>query len=82
MKIQTTIYRCDDKTQIELDIPVIVEFEYQPAEPQELNYPGCDEWIDITAIKTLDGDTFEINMTEESDLELTCLIAYRAGESQ
>ena len=82
MKIQTTIYRCDDKTQIELDIPVIVEFEYQPAEPQELNYPGCEESCEVTTVKTLDRRDFEINMTEESDLELTCLIAYRAGESQ
>ena len=80
MKIETTIYRCDYKTQAEQDIQVTVEFDYQAAEPQELNYPGCDEWIDITAIKTLDGDTFDVNMTEESDIELTCLIAYRAGK--
>lgn len=78
MKIQTNIYRCDSKTELEEDIPVIVEFEYQPAEPRELDYPGCDEEIEITSVKK-DGDEFELTIAEEVNLEITCLVAFKSG---
>lgn len=82
MKIETHVYRYCEISQFEEDIPVIVEFEYQPAEKQELNYPGCDESCEVTAVKTLDGSDFEINMYEESELEITGLIAYSADKQQ
>ena len=28
-----------------------VEFDYQPKEAETLNYPGCNESIDITGVK-------------------------------
>lgn len=33
---------------------MVVEFDYQPAERQTLEYPGCDESIDITSV-TING---------------------------
>ena len=40
-------------THIELDeteIEILVQFDYQPAEPSTLTYPGCDAEIDITGV--------------------------------
>lgn len=33
-----------------IEIPVTVEFDYQPSEKQTLTYPGCQEDADITAV--------------------------------
>mgnify|MGYP003649927562 CR=1 FL=1 len=40
-----------------------VDYEYQPYEPMELEYPGCPEGVDIHAVRDKDGD----DVTEELD---------------
>lgn len=39
---------------------LIVEGEYQPYEPMELEYPGCPEGYEITSVKDLEGDDVEV----------------------
>jgi hypothetical protein len=77
--MKTTIYRYNETTGDEQDIPVIVEYEYQPSEKQELNYPGCPEEIEIISVSRIDGSEFEITAGEEAALEIECMLAVHNG---
>jgi len=73
-ELSTTITRYSEETGRERNIDLLVEFDYQPAEPQELNYPGCEEKIELTHIKTHEGIYFDLlNSKEVDDLELECI---------
>lgn len=76
MKYSTEISRCNGRT--EINTIVIVEFDYQPAEKQELNYPGCDEEIVIYSVERLDGRDFDVDIDEERILEAECLTAWHS----
>lgn len=41
-------------------ITLEVEFDYQPYEPQEEYYPGCDEEYEITAVYLANCDILDL----------------------
>ena len=38
------------------EFDVRIHYDYQPAEPATLEYPGCDESVEITDVEVWDGD--------------------------
>lgn len=83
------------KTQIHLDlgllgedVPVAVEYDYQPAERGDRFYPGCDEGAEInSAVATTDdGQTIDLmpvingNMSIELEVEELVLEADWVGK--
>jgi hypothetical protein len=56
---------------LELDI----EYEYQPEEPMELEYPGCEEEFTIEKIMIGDQDAYNMFQSNELIDEITELIA-------
>jgi hypothetical protein len=40
-----------------------VEFDYQPKEAETLNYPGCNESIEVTCVKMQNVEVGEIIST-------------------
>lgn len=43
-----------------------VDYEYQPYEPMELEYPGCPEGVEIGEVRDEDGDT--VDSLDEDDV--------------
>lgn len=63
---------------------LVVEFDYQPAERQTWDYPGCAESIDITAI-TINGiDVFDLveSLRGLKKIEEAALEAYRESRQE
>ena len=60
------------KTTIWLEVEFEVDFDYQPFERATLEYPGCDEGIEINEVKPVDLDrdiAFNTNEIREHCLE-------------
>lgn len=76
MYLETVIYR--ETNDIEREINLLIEYEYQPAEPQEIDYPGCPEEIEITRAMA-NGVDFELTTSEQDALELECMASWNEG---
>ena len=75
MYLETQIYRTTND--IEREIQLLIEYDYQPGERQEIDYPGCDEGVEITRVMA-NGVDFELTTDEEDELEKECLESLRA----
>ncbi len=63
-------------------IPVRIEFDWQPKEPGTLEYPGCDESVEINEVLLETYDLLEILSNEViSALQVECLEHWHAGPS-
>ena len=51
----TCTYRYEAGSKDEL----VIEFDYQPAEPMTRDYPGCDAEVDVVAVYANDIDILE-----------------------
>ena len=55
---------------------VVVHFDYQPAERETLEYPGCDASVDITWV-TFEGEPWDITAVLHDEyiaaLEVECM---------
>lgn len=72
-EIQTTVER--EAGEIWLNI----EFNYDPPEPQELNYPGCCEELCIVRATNKVGTIIELSTEEEDRIEAECLEHIHGG---
>ena len=72
-EIQSTVMRN------EKEIWLNIEFDYSPEEPQELNYPGYCEEVEITKVTNNVGAIIEISTKEEDDIEKECLEYIHGG---
>lgn len=46
-----------------------VEYDYQPYEPMEPNYPGCEEYVEVTKVLSKSGDDITELFDDFYDLE-------------
>ena len=61
------------KTTIEITIPIEVEFEYEPGEPQTFHNPGWPvsaKWIDYDEFAALVAIEAELDKIEEQLIEI------------
>jgi hypothetical protein len=67
-----------------IGLPCEVEFDYQPEERQTLEYPGCDESYEITAVYVTTGVSVEppgtIGMRPRCKLETHDISSYLTVE--
>lgn len=61
---------------------MVVEFDYQPAERQTWEHPGCDESIDITSVTINGVDVCELitNLDGWSRVEELVIEAYHEAQ--
>lgn len=59
------------------DVAVKVDFDYQPAEPETLEYPGCNESVELCSVIIINEYKFELlgilNKAAISELKKECL---------
>lgn len=59
-----------------LDLILIVEGSYQPAEPSTMTDPGCDESFEVERVTTASGDVITALFEDDAhDIEALCLEA-------
>jgi len=64
------------KTYIGDDIDVLVDYDYQPFEPQERGYPGCYAEATINAVEHKGVDIADVLSADVmANLEMECLMA-------
>ena len=49
------------------DVPVVVEYDYQPSERATWTYPGCDAEVTICSITDLNGNVMPIYSSQLED---------------
>lgn len=42
------------------EVAVKVDFDYQPGEPETLEYPGCAESVELCSVIMINDDKFEL----------------------
>ncbi len=59
------------------NVAVKVDFDYQPAEPETLEYPGCAELVELISVIMTQYDKFQIlgilDNAVTSELKTECL---------
>ena len=63
-----------------LERDCIVSFDYQTEEPQELNYPGCAESVDIGEITLKETTGIVLPEEIETDLEQAAIEFIHEGK--
>jgi hypothetical protein len=61
-----------------------VDFDYNPYEPPERHYPGCNEYVDINEVWSPEGNILEEWAFEliQDDLEIGCLEAVQVDQEE
>ena len=55
-----------------------VDYEYQPFEPMELEYPGCPEGVEVWEVRDKDGET--VDDLDEYDVGTKTLEAFKDNQ--